>query len=93
MLASTTSTVIPQQVKRMRHIHSPTPARLDTVQHFIQGRPRRLVDEEREEVFLQGMMRVCGAGAQDRMRLRRHILDLHVRHGAISAPCSCMRNA
>jgi len=86
MMASTTITVLPDQCRGGDQRHPATPMSTGPVQHLINGRDGRLMDQTRQKVLLQGLMRSSRSGPEHRVRVIRYVFDLHARHGATLAP-------
>ncbi len=84
-LASTTITILPQRHGRLTKRHRPTGATASPVQDFLDRRMAGLLDQPSTQVLLQRLMCRNRTAPQYRMRLLRHILDLHAGHGAIMA--------
>ena len=85
-LASTTITVLPDQCRGGDQRDPATPVSTSPVQHLVNRRDGRLVDQTRQQVLLQGLMSSSRPSAKHRVRVIRHVFDLHARHGAILAP-------
>lgn len=91
MLASTTITILPQRHGRLTKRHLPTGAAASPVQDFLDRRMAGLLDQPSTQVLLQRLMCRNRTAPQYRMRLLRHILDLHAGHGAINGATGSRR--
>ena len=92
-LASTTITFCPDVTHRCAERHLPTLACPGALENLFDSRLTRVGNQTAPEVFLQGLMRACGALAEHSVSFLGNIFDLHARHGASMAPAAPQRKS
>src|SRR4051812_24060906 len=84
-LASTTITVVVQRRHGIAERQGAAGSPPSPVEHLVERRAARLIDEPAAKVLLKRLAGRRGAVTEHRMRLFGDVLDLDARHGAIMA--------
>ena len=85
-LASTTITVLAQDLHRFGERDRPSGTAAGPLQHFVHRRHGRLFDEALAQVLLQGLVGCCRSPPEHGMGLGRDTFHLDTGYGAIVAP-------
>jgi hypothetical protein len=85
MLASTTSTIIPDRGDCGLEWHLASGAAAGAVEDLVEGWLGGVLDQARPQIFLQRLVRSRSPLAEHGVGLVGNVLDLNTRHGAIMA--------